>query len=292
MSEWCRYNFDLLDHERIAGADLTHIPKAYREVMREAMHSLYWRAIVTLQRQRSNDGLIARHALWGPLEARRGVAEELARVGMLEERETFYYPRNYLEKNRSGERIRADQDVARDRKRRARSRIVDTNVTRDSSDPPVSVSISDLKIQESEGIKAAAPANEPATVPFACPKDLAMTAEAEAYAQLAGLTDVAKVWRDFVGHYTGGGGVGRVALDWQGHMWHRWADNEVPRQRTARERARGPLHVSPANEPDPEVTRAKLDAEQREAIAEQRRRRREAAPMPSELLDLLDKVGS
>ncbi len=133
MSEWFPLFFDVVDHERIAGADLTHLPRASREIMREAMGGLYVRALRDLQRARSNDGLVRKHALWGPMEARRTIAEELVRVGMLEAQGESYYPRNYLEKNRGGDAIRKAMGAAAERQRLVRSKKKGATVTRDMS---------------------------------------------------------------------------------------------------------------------------------------------------------------
>jgi hypothetical protein len=166
VSEWCRYNFDLLDHERIAGADLTHFPRTLRETMREAMHALYWRAIVTLQRQRSDDGLIGKHALWGPLEARRAIAVELVKVGMLEERGDAYYPRNYLEKNRKGKEIREQQDMETARKAAYRKRLLDKKVTRESRGCPASPSVC-VSLSVSDSVSEGEPERESGVVALA-----------------------------------------------------------------------------------------------------------------------------
>jgi hypothetical protein len=297
MSEWCKYNFDLLDHERVSGADLTHIPKTWREVTREAMHALYWRAVVMLQKQRSDTGLVSRHALWGPLEARRGIAEELVKVGMLEERATFYYPRNYLEKNRSGSAIRAGEERVRENSRSYYTRKSQRILIDESAPKPVCDSLSLSLSGSGSDPDARATAPPPTATPASVTRIRTVAPEPDAVATPPP-TDV-PVDADIIGRCAMAGYPRPTAADVQamlarararGARSHDWAGELVLWMSRAKQFAA--TRAGPADTgPDPAEHRRRVDAAQREADREARRREREAVPPPANLAVLLEGIG-
>lgn len=122
---------ELRDHERITGADLSHIPEQWQPVMREAMMGLYVDCLLYGQAKRlSAEGRIPQATVHGFKNGgQQVVAAELVRVGMLVPDGRDYLVHNYGKKNRSGEQIEAAIEANRKRQEAYRAK-------RPSSQPP------------------------------------------------------------------------------------------------------------------------------------------------------------
>jgi hypothetical protein len=99
--------------------------------------------------------------------------------------------------------------------------------------------------QEERQGRGSAPARASATrTPM--DTDRKLSEEGRAYAETVGVTDVDRVFRDFVHHYLS---EAKMSADWEA-MWRRWCDRELRIQRAERERnrafRRAPIQVDPS----------------------------------------------